>query len=187
MNSLPEFDGRSYLANRLRYTLAERIINLVAMNVMPLLTRLLCSHRLNTAVWRALGCRVGAGSVIRMGTQINAPARVRIGRHCQIHGILKSRGGIDIGDGVEFVEEVLVSTQSHDMDSELFESIYAPVRIGDHAWLGPRAIVLPGVTLAPGSVAAAASVLTKDTEPWGVYAGIPAQRIKWRKPLRGHA
>lgn len=185
MSSPPEFDGRSFVVNRLHYTLAERIVNLLAMNVMPLVTRLLCSHRLNTLAWRLLGCRVGAGSVIRMGTQINAPWRVRIGRHCQIHGILKSRGGIVIGDGVEFVEEVLVSTQSHDMGSDLFESVYAEVRIGDHAWLGPRAIVLPGVTLASGSVAAAAAVLTKDTEAWGVYAGIPAQRIKWRRPLRG--
>ena len=184
MNSSPKFDGRSFVANRLKYSRAERITILLAMNVMPLVTWLLCSHRLNTLVWRLMGCQVGEGSIIRMGTQINAPSRVRIGRNCRIHGILKSRGGIVIGDGVEFVEEVLVSTQSHNMDSDLFESIYAEVRIGDYSWLGPRAIVLPGVTLAPGSVVAAAAVLTKDTETWGVYAGIPAQRIKWRTPLR---
>lgn len=184
MNNSPEFDGRSFVVNRLDYTLTERIANLLAMNVMPTLSRLLFSHRLNTLVWRLLGCQVGAGSIIRMGTQINAPARVRIGRLCQIHGILKSRGGVVIGDGVEFVEDVLVSTQSHNMGSELFESVYAEVRIGDHVWLGPRAVILPGVTLGEGSVAAAGAVVTKDTDAWGVYAGVPAQCIKWRTPLR---
>ena len=39
---------------------------------------------------------------------------------------------------------------------------------------------MPGITLAEGSVVGANSVLTRDTEPWGIYAGSPAKRIRDR-------
>ena len=177
------FDGRSLSHTLPAYSFRERLIILFSMNAMPLLTRLFLSHRINTVVWRLLGCRVGRGSVIRMGTQINAPTRVVIGRNCSIHGHLKSRGGIAIGDSVELVEEVMISTQSHNTDSPHFESVYVPVFIDDYSWLGPRCIVLPGVTLAKGTVVAAGAVVTKDTEEWRVYAGVPARMLKQRAVL----
>lgn len=179
-----KFDGRSFVINRLEYTLGERVIVFFSMNVMPTLTRLLFFHRLNTILWRLLGCQIGKGSIIRMGTQINAPFRVKIGSNCLVHGHLKSRGGITIGNGVEFVEDVFVSTQSHKMESPFFESVYSEVKIEDYAWLGPRCIVLPGVNISRGSAIAAAAVVSKSTEAWCVYAGIPARIIKRRAPLQ---
>ena len=180
----PYFDGRSFLVNPLRYSLRERLVARFAMQVMPLLTLFICSHRLNTWVWRLLGCKVGPRSVIRVGTAINAPFMVSIGADCRIHGHLKSRGGILIGNGVEFVEDVMVSTQSHNMDSPLFESVYSPVEIEDYVWIGPRAVILPKALLARGSVVAAGAVVTKDTEAWGIYGGVPARRIKSRAQVR---
>lgn len=177
------FDERSLSRTLPAYSLRERLIILFAMNAMPLLTRLVLSHQINTVVWRLLGCKVGKGSVIRMGTQINAPTRVVIGRNCNIHGHLKSRGGITIGDSVELVEDVMVSTQSHNTDSPHFESVYTPVFIDNYSWLGPRCIVLPGVILAKGTAVAAGAVVTKDTEEWRVYAGVPARILKPRAVL----
>jgi acetyltransferase-like isoleucine patch superfamily enzyme len=45
---------------------------------------------------------------------------------------------------------------------------------------GVNCSILPGVTLAQGSVIGANSVVTRDTEPWTVYAGSPAVPIKLR-------
>lgn len=177
------FDGRSVSLNLLRYTIREKFVIKFSMIVMPLLTNLLLSNRLNTAVWRLLGCRVGQKSIIRNGTRINVPFLVVIGANCSIHGHLKSRGRIYIGNGVELVEDVYVSTQSHNVDSPCFESIYAPVNIKDLAWLGPRSIVLPGVTIGNGSVIGAGAVVTKDTDSWGVFCGVPARFIKAREVL----
>lgn len=177
------FDGRSRSIELPPYTTGQRLIVRFSMNVMPTLGRLLMSNRLNTLAWRLLGCRVGRGSVIRLGTAINAPFKVRIGRHCSIHGHLKSRGGIVIGDGVELVEDVMISTQSHATDSPDFESVYREVTVHDNAWLGPRSMVLPGVDLATGTVVAAGAILTKSTDAWGVYAGVPARLVKHRVPM----
>jgi galactoside O-acetyltransferase len=49
------------------------------------------------------------------------------------------------------------------------------------AGVGTNVVVLPGVTLAEGSVIGACSLVTKSTEPWTVYAGIPAKPLKSRR------
>tara|TARA_R110000744_G_scaffold23877_3_gene60347 strand:+ start:4683 stop:5240 length:558 start_codon:yes stop_codon:yes gene_type:complete len=52
--------------------------------------------------------------------------------------------------------------------------------INDYACVGVGCIVFPGVTLGEGSVVGAGSVVTKDTEPWGIYLGSPAKLIGQR-------
>jgi dTDP-4-amino-4,6-dideoxy-D-glucose acyltransferase len=47
--------------------------------------------------------------------------------------------------------------------------------------IGTNVVVMPGVTLREGSVIGACSLVTKDTEPWTIYVGIPAKPIKLRK------
>jgi acetyltransferase-like isoleucine patch superfamily enzyme len=56
----------------------------------------------------------------------------------------------------------------------------APVVIEDFANVGTNAVIMPGVTLAQGSVIGACSLVTESTEPWTVYAGIPAKPLKAR-------
>lgn len=55
------------------------------------------------------------------------------------------------------------------------------VRIGRHCIVGAHSVVLPGVHLAEGCSVGAMSMVTKSTQPWGVYFGIPARRLKARK------
>lgn len=46
--------------------------------------------------------------------------------------------------------------------------------------LGTNCVVLPGVTIAEGSVVGANSLVTKSTEPWTIYVGTPAKPIRKR-------
>lgn len=55
------------------------------------------------------------------------------------------------------------------------------IHIGRHVIIGTSSLVLPGVTLAEGCSVGAMSMVTKSTDPWGIYFGIPAKRIKNRK------
>lgn len=52
--------------------------------------------------------------------------------------------------------------------------------IGDGAWLGMRAMIMPGVSIGEGAVVAANSVVTKDVAPYSIVAGSPAKHIKYR-------
>lgn len=54
------------------------------------------------------------------------------------------------------------------------------VHFKEFSCVGVNCVVMPGVTLAEGSVVGSNSVLTKDTEPWTVYVGNPAKPVKIR-------
>ena len=62
--------------------------------------------------------------------------------------------------------------------------INKPITFKRFATLGVNCTVLPGVTLGEGCIVGANSVVTKDTEPWMVYAGSPARPIKPRDSKR---
>jgi chloramphenicol O-acetyltransferase type B len=98
-----------------------------------------------------------------------------------------------IGDDVIFANRVaLIGRYDHN-----YQQIGVPVRrasqirdpgyawkglnmkvvIGDDVWIGYGTIVLSGVTIGNGSIIAAGSVVTKDVEPYSIYAGSPAKKI----------
>jgi chloramphenicol O-acetyltransferase type B len=54
------------------------------------------------------------------------------------------------------------------------------VVIGDDVWIGYGTIIISGVTIGNGSIIAAGSVVSKDVEPYSIYAGIPAKKIASR-------
>src|SRR5699024_9631180 len=47
--------------------------------------------------------------------------------------------------------------------------------------VGAGSTIMPGVTISEGCSIGAMSLVTKDTNPWGVYLGIPAKRVRERK------
>lgn len=58
------------------------------------------------------------------------------------------------------------------------------VHIGKHAIIGANAVILPGVTIGEGAAVGANSLVTKDCEPWTIYAGSPARALKSRPKER---
>jgi acetyltransferase-like isoleucine patch superfamily enzyme len=58
---------------------------------------------------------------------------------------------------------------------------FTTVTIEKYACIGVNSIIMPGVTIAEGSVIGAGSVVTKSTEPWTVYVGSPAKPVKIRE------
>ena len=53
-----------------------------------------------------------------------------------------------------------------------------PVSIGKHSLIGCGALIMPNVTVAEGCSIGAFSYVCRDTEPWGMYDGKPAVRIR---------
>ncbi|SKB39767.1 chloramphenicol O-acetyltransferase type B [Sphingobacterium nematocida] len=52
--------------------------------------------------------------------------------------------------------------------------------IEDGAWIGMRAMLMPGITIGEGAIVASGAIVTKDVEPYTVVAGNPAKPIKKR-------
>ena len=81
---------------------------------------------------------------------------------------------IAIGSHVDLGPEVMMLTGSHEIDLE-GEHIGGKGTIGDGCWLGARAMILPGVTLAEKTLVAAGAVVTKSVDgPCSLVAGVPA-------------
>lgn len=53
-------------------------------------------------------------------------------------------------------------------------------KIEDDVWVGYGTTLMSGVTIKTGSIIAAGSVVTHDVEPYSIYAGVPAKKIKNR-------
>lgn len=122
--------------------------------------------------------------VIYGGAEIREPYKLFIGKGSVIgnDAILDARNGIYIGESVNISSGVWLWTEQHNYQSPTFDldDKKKGIVIGDRVWLGPRVIVLPDVVIGEGTVVAAGSVVTGDLEPYGLYAGIPAKRIKER-------
>jgi acetyltransferase-like isoleucine patch superfamily enzyme len=54
------------------------------------------------------------------------------------------------------------------------------VNIGNDVWIGHGALILSGITVGHGAIIGARCVITKDVEPYAIYAGNPAKLIRYR-------
>ena len=132
------------------------VVNVIAASPVisaPRRTRLYarCGIRADTD-WIVSGCTFTAPHVtIGSNTWIN--------HRCHFD----AREPIAVGDGCDLGMEV---------------SLNAGVRIEDGSWLGTRSVVERGVTVGRGCVVASGAVVDTDCAPNGLYAGVPARRVR---------
>lgn len=106
---------------------------------------------------------------------------VWIGQNCFFH----SAGGLVIEDGVGIGPGVYILTSVHEAKDKGLPIIAtplqtAPVVIGKNSDIGFGARVLPGVRIGEGTLVGAGAVVTRDTPPYSVVAGVPATVLRLR-------
>lgn len=93
---------------------------------------------------------------------------------------------ISLGERALVSQGAHLCAGSHDIRTRDFQLIAKPIHIGADVWVAAEAFVGPGVEIGEGSVLGARAVAFKSLEPWGVYAGNPAQFVK-RRVILGKA
>jgi putative colanic acid biosynthesis acetyltransferase WcaF len=91
-----------------------------------------------------------------------------------------SLGEIEIGERATVAQEAYLSTGSHDFSSPALQLVTAKITIGDDAFIGARAFVMPGVRVGARSLVGACSVVTKDIPDDCVAAGNPCRVLRPR-------
>ena len=115
----------------------------------------------------------------------NIQSFFRVGEDVHIgeYAYIDYSGGVTFGKNIAVSQGVKIFTHNHNVHGEYKDwnknpIKFSPITIEDYSWIGANAIVLETVSLiSEGSIVAAGSVLTKNTEPYCVYAGNPAKRI----------
>lgn len=142
------------------------------------------SGLVRTAVFRSFGGKIGRRSRICQGVECRGMRMICIGERTMIgtKSVLDGRGKLQIGSNVNISSEVMVWTMKHDHGDVTFKSTGAPVIIEDRVWLGPRAMIMPGVTIGEAAIVCGGAIVTRSIESGQIVAGIPARPIGQRKP-----
>ncbi len=124
----------------------------------------------------------GAGSDIRVYDNANL---ILNGGYCNGFVQIICTDKVEIGNDVAIARDVIIrDTDSHEIISKNHR-VTAPVVIGNHVWIGTRAIIMKGVRVGDGAVIAAGAVVTKDVPSKTIVAGVPAkvirENIEWKK------
>ncbi len=156
------------------------------------------------------GIHVGKGSLIEPGAKLSCQygGSITIGDNCVIfrggllltHGgdivlgnqctvnpyaVIYGQGGVTISNCVRIAAHCSIIPSNHifdDPNQYIFQQGLSKkgIKIGEDVWLGSGVKVLDGVNIECGCVIGANSVVTKSTEPYGVYVGAPARLIRTR-------
>ena len=91
-----------------------------------------------------------------------------------------SLGRIEIEEGATVAQEAYLCTGTHDFQDPAIPLQISRIHIGREAFIGARAMILPGITIGEKAVVGAQSVVTKNVPPAVTVAGNPAITIQTR-------
>jgi putative colanic acid biosynthesis acetyltransferase WcaF len=114
-------------------------------------------------IWAPWNLVCDDAAAVADGAEIYNPKQVHLGSHSIIS------------------QQAYLCGATHDINDPDFPMISAPIRIGAYAWVCARATVQMGVLVGDGAVLGLGAIATGNLEPWSIYAGIPARRIKDRQ------
>lgn len=136
-------------------------------------------HFIRVSCYQLCGVKVAPHTHFHIGTNFYNPGGIEVGMGTIIGkgAFLDGRDKLKIGNHVDIASEVMIYNSEHDLESEDFAPVDGPVEIGDYVFIGPRAIILPGVKIGKGAVVAAGAVVTKDVDEFAIVGGVPARVI----------
>ncbi len=131
---------------------------------------------------KLFGARIGSGLVIKTNVRIKYPWRLTIGDHCWIGESvwIDNLAAVNIGNSVALSQGAMLLTGNHDYSASDFRYRLGEITLHDGVWIGAKAIVCPGVTCHSHAILTVNSVANRNLEPFGIYAGNPAVRVRTR-------
>lgn len=135
------------------------------------------------AVLAAFGARIDGRPFVDASVRIHFPWNLELGeKSCIARRVdVYNLDVITLGPRAVVAQDAMLCCGTHDFSSDAFELMTAPIFIGAGAFVGARAIILPGSDVADGTIVGAGAVLSGQTESEGIYAGNPARKVGVRK------
>ncbi|MBV8673943.1 MAG: putative colanic acid biosynthesis acetyltransferase [Acidobacteriaceae bacterium] len=139
-------------------------------------------HGWRAFLLRAFGAQLGPACHFYPKGKIWAPwnliceDRVTLGDDAELY----NPAPLYLGSHAIVSQGAYICGATHLYNEPSFKLVSFPMRLGAYSWICARASVNPGVNVGNGAILALGSVASKDLEPFGIYAGIPARKVKER-------
>ena len=109
---------------------------------------------------------------------LNCEDRVSVGNDAELYN--PSR--LAMGSHAIVSQGAYLCGATHEYNAQDFRLVSFPMTLGAYAWICARAVVGPRVNVGAGAILGLGSIATRDLEPLGIYAGVPAKKVKMREP-----
>jgi len=140
------------------------------------------SSGLKCMLLRLFGASVGKGVNIKPSVNIKYPWRLTIGDYSWIgeNAWIDNLDEVVIGAHCCVSQGAMLLCGNHNFRKSTFDLITGKIILEDGVWIGAQSVVCPGVHCKSHSVLAVKSVATRMLEPWSIYQGNPAVKVKDR-------
>lgn len=131
---------------------------------------------------RLFGAKIGKGVIIKPSVNIKYPWKLSIGNYSWIgeNVWIDNLDEVEIGNNVCISQGALILSGNHNYKKSTFDLLLKKIVIEDGVWIGAKSIVTQGIICGSHSVLTAGSVASSNMEPYTIYRGNPAQKIKER-------
>jgi putative colanic acid biosynthesis acetyltransferase WcaF len=139
-------------------------------------------HSWRRVLLRAFGAKIADTAGIYGSVRIWYPPNLEMADHSYLgpHVTCYCMAKITLDRYALVSQSAHLCAGTHDIDDPNFQLRAEPITLGTSAWVAAEAFVGPGVKIGDGAVLGARGVTFKDLEPWTVYVGNPARRIRER-------
>ncbi|MFT7612560.1 MAG: putative colanic acid biosynthesis acetyltransferase WcaF [Parvicellaceae bacterium] len=133
-------------------------------------------------ILRLFGAKIGRGVVIKPRVNVKYPWKLRIGNHVWIGEKvwIDNLAEVKIEDNVCVSQGAMLLCGNHNYKRAAFDLVARPIRLKEGCWVGAYAVVCPGVVCKSHSILAVNSVATHSLDPYFIYQGNPAVKLRER-------
>jgi putative colanic acid biosynthesis acetyltransferase WcaF len=112
-------------------------------------------------------------AIIQMPWHLTMHDRACLGERANAYSL----GRIEIMERATIAQEAYLCTGTHDINDKSFQLLTKKISIGSNAFVGARAMILPGVSVGVNAVVGAQAVVTRNVQENEIVAGNPARVI----------
>ena len=172
--------------SKVGFTLGASKIKLIfwhLFNVLVFSNRFIHLPKIKPWILRLFGAHVGRNCVIMPDVYIKYPWKLKLGNYVSL-GIgvfIDNYSRVEIGDHSTISQGAIIETGNHNYKSIGFDFMSESIVIEDGVWICLNCVVVAPAVIKSHSIILPHSVLTGETEPYGIYRGNLAIKIKERK------